>query len=254
MPKSTKHGEAYLKLLFWNTVLNTDTPGGPDFYDHFGAGSQLRISTTPGTLSAALHTASPGYGGSMSTNEISYTGYGRLSFARANTGVFAYNASPFPNMSNVADLTFGAYTGGTGGGARFWSLGLGSAGAEDVLYFAPIQLTDVKPFVVPDLATDATLANNDIVAPAHGLASGDQVNFIAAGGASIPAGLVEGTWYFVIATGLTTDTFRVSTTLGGSAVDITGKGAGYWAKALEMVVGASTEPVIKAGKLVCYER
>lgn len=260
MPKTDKGAEAHLKLLFWNSVVAGDSPAGPDVYDHFGSsGTQLRTSTTPGNLYISLHTSSPGYAGNPTTNEISYTGYARLSTTRNNNGTtgWLYSTTGGPNMSNAGDLTFGQMTAGTGGTARFWGLGLDAssgAAAENLLYFGALALATPKPFTVPDLTTDATLANNDIVAPAHGLASTDQVQFVAAGGASIPAGLVEGTWYYVIATGLGTDTFRVSTTLGGSAVDITGKGAGYYAKALEKLVGVNDEPTIKAGKLVVYER
>jgi hypothetical protein len=70
------------------------------------------------------------------------------------------------------------------------------------------------------------VTNNDIFSPAHGLAAGNSVLFWATIGASLPTGLSEDTEYFVIATGLTTDAFRVSTTLGGSAVDITAIGDG----------------------------
>lgn len=73
-------------------------------------------------------------------------------------------------------------------------------------------------------STDVT--NNDIWSPAHGLASGNSVLFWATIGAVLPAGLSEDTEYFVIATGLTTDSFRVSTTLGGAALDITAIGDG----------------------------
>lgn len=254
MPKSDKHAEAALKLWFWNAVSAGDTPDGPGVYDHFGAaGTTLGKSSTDGTLHAALHTASPGYGGTQSTNEISYTGYGRISLARNDT-VWTYGTSGGPNMSNASDLTFGAMTAGAGGTARFWSLGLDASGAGDVLYFGAVTLEIVKPFTVPDLATDATLANNDIVCPSHTYAAGDQVQFVDAAAGSIPAGLTEGTWYYVIAAGLGTHTFRVSTTLGGSAVDITGVGSGYVAKALEKLVGVGDEPVIKATKMVIYER
>jgi len=80
-----------------------------------------------------------------------------------------------------------------------------------------------RQFNVSD-AADVTA--NTIDSPAHGLSAGNQVVFWAASGAALPAGLTEGTIYFVIAAGLTTDVFSVSTTSGGSAVDITGNGDG----------------------------
>lgn len=80
-----------------------------------------------------------------------------------------------------------------------------------------------RQFNVSD-AADVTA--NTIDSPAHGLSAGNQVVFWAAAGAGLPTGLSEGTVYFVIATGLTTDVFEVSTTSGGSAVDITANGDG----------------------------
>lgn len=72
----------------------------------------------------------------------------------------------------------------------------------------------------------ADVTANTIDSPAHGLTAGTQVVFWNDAGAVLPTGLTEGTIYFVIATGLTTDVFSVSTTSGGSAVDITGNGDG----------------------------
>jgi hypothetical protein len=72
----------------------------------------------------------------------------------------------------------------------------------------------------------ADLAGNTIQSPAHGLSAGQSVVFWATIGAGLPTGLSEDTEYFVIAAGLTTDVFEVSTTLGGSAVDITAIGDG----------------------------
>jgi hypothetical protein len=72
----------------------------------------------------------------------------------------------------------------------------------------------------------ADLTNNDIQSEAHGLVANDTVLFWPTIGATLPNGLAEDTIYFVIATGLTTDSFRVSLTQGGAAVDITGAGDG----------------------------
>lgn len=72
----------------------------------------------------------------------------------------------------------------------------------------------------------AGVTNNDIFSPAHGLAADNRVVFWPTIGAALPTGLSEDTGYFVISTGLTTDAFRVSTTQGGGAVDITAIGDG----------------------------
>lgn len=66
--------------------------------------------------------------------------------------------------------------------------------------------------------TSAGLTANTINAKAHGLADTNRCVFWG----TLPTGLSVGTVYYVIAAGLTADVFEVSTTLGGSAVDLTG--------------------------------
>lgn len=67
------------------------------------------------------------------------------------------------------------------------------------------------------------VTNDKIVCETHGLANGDNVVFT---GGTAPTGLTEGTVYFVV--GVTAgdpDTFQVSATSGGSAINITGQPA-----------------------------
>ena len=64
----------------------------------------------------------------------------------------------------------------------------------------------------------ASAATDLITSPAHGFVVDDAVQFtVLVGG----AGLDINTLYYVIASGFTVDTFKVSLTLGGAAVDIT---------------------------------
>lgn len=58
----------------------------------------------------------------------------------------------------------------------------------------------------------------------HGLVAGDIVYFTTTG--ALPTGIVVGTAYYVIATGLTANDFRVSATLGGSAINTSGSQSG----------------------------
>ena len=61
----------------------------------------------------------------------------------------------------------------------------------------------------------------------HGFVAGDRVTFGAVGSSSvIPGGMVEGKVYYVIATGLTANSFNVSATAGGTVVDFTSNGTG----------------------------
>ena len=72
------------------------------------------------------------------------------------------------------------------------------------------------------------VATDIFTSVAHGLVSGDAVRFESANHGdkniptpALPGGIVAGTTYFVIATGLTADAFKVSATSGGAALDIT---------------------------------
>jgi hypothetical protein len=58
----------------------------------------------------------------------------------------------------------------------------------------------------------------------HGLAAGDKIKLTTTG--ALPTGLSAGTVYYVISTGLTSSTFRVSTTSGGSSVNTSSAGSG----------------------------
>lgn len=58
----------------------------------------------------------------------------------------------------------------------------------------------------------------------HQLVAGQPVVFTTTG--ALPTGLTAGTTYYVLATGLTDDTFSVSTTQGGAAVATTAAGSG----------------------------
>ena len=59
---------------------------------------------------------------------------------------------------------------------------------------------------------------------AHGLVEGDSVKITTTG--ALPTGLTAGNTYYVISTGLTSDAFQVSATIGGSAVDTSGTQSG----------------------------
>lgn len=74
-----------------------------------------------------------------------------------------------------------------------------------------------------DAATDLFLSKG------HGLTTDDRVFFSTVNGESIPTGVVVTTLYFVLASGLTTDAFKVSTTSGGTALDVTVSGEfAFW--------------------------
>lgn len=76
------------------------------------------------------------------------------------------------------------------------------------------------------IAADVTA--DTITSTAHGLANTDRVYLVPMFAGSLPTGLNNTTTYFVV--GASTNTFQVSLTSGGAAVDITGQGVLYWEK------------------------
>lgn len=126
-----------------------------------------------------------------------------------------------------------------GGNAYWWGLFMGSTPLEG---YADVD------------STDAT--NNDLQSAAHGLSANDRIAFLSVPGApgGVPGGpslygTGSGVLYHVIATGLTTDAFRVSATQGGAALDITGDGTFRWIRVVPKVVNLGDTFRIAAGDL-----
>lgn len=87
--------------------------------------------------------------------------------------------------------------------------------ASDELNIMDAQAANSAVFTT----TNATNLFNDV---AHGLSNGDCVT--VASGTTLPSGLSVSTYYYII--NATTDTFKVSTTPGGSAVALADDGTG----------------------------
>lgn len=82
------------------------------------------------TIDFALYTATPGFGGDMTTNEIAYTSYARASVARsAGALVVSGNAA-----SPASNISFPVGTGGSAT-ARFVACGYPGGGATKILFF-----------------------------------------------------------------------------------------------------------------------
>lgn len=78
-------------------------------------------------------------------------------------------------------------------------------------------------------------ASTDLVGKtAHGLVAGDIVKFSAVTGPTLPA---TATNYYVIASGLTADAFKISATEGGSAINIDVDGTGTATEVFRTVAG-----------------
>lgn len=85
----------------------------------------------------------------------------------------------------------------------------------------------------------ADAGTNLLTSVGHGMAAGDPVRFTS--DTTLPAGLAAGTTYYVIASGLTADAFKVSAALAGSEVDITDAGTGTHSAQFYLTAGEQTE-------------
>jgi hypothetical protein len=112
-------------------------------------------ATSPLTnLYLALHTASPGSGGTQSTNEAAYPSYARQAVARTSGG---WTVST--NVATLAATTsFPAATGTPSETETFASIGVAVSGATKVITFAALSANIVvnAAGITPQLTTATT--------------------------------------------------------------------------------------------------
>lgn len=180
------------------------------------------------TAYVALHDGAPGLTGA---NEVTGGSYARQATAGAD-----WNAASGRIGDNANAISFTSMPACTVLGVSLWD----AVSSGNCLWTAWLS-TVVKPFV----CTDTT--NNLARSPSHGLVAGDRVAFEAYDAGALPTGLSASTLYHVIADGLTTDDFKVSTSAGGAAVDITAAGAGKLRKVVPQVVSGGGTFTIGAG-------
>jgi hypothetical protein len=99
-------------------------------------------------------------------------------------------------------------------------------------------------------SVDTTLTNDQLLSVAHGMSDGDRVILSPVFGETIPTGLTDGAVYYVVSSAA--NTFKVSNTLGGAAVDITATGGGevYWQRVIVEVFAAQGQITVAANQLV----
>ena len=180
------------------------------------------------TLYVALFSVLPNIAGTGGT-EISGSGYTRIAptMGAASAG----------KITSTADVLFPV---ATGSWTNIIGYGLYDASTSgNLLQFEYLSAAEPLPF---------TAATSDtITAPAHGLVNTDRIVLDAGEVGVLPTGLSATTVYFVISAA--TDTFQVSTTSGGAAVDITVGGSGLWRKVDVKTVAATEQCKIATGNL-----
>ena len=228
--KTTTHRDEIRDLFF----RNEDATG-------LGDAGGLRGSAVAGSIYLSLHDLFPGLSGNQGSNEVAgLTGYVRLAIART----IAKWTQGTRQISNTDEETFAEITAGGPVTAFYIGLGDDSAGAGKLRYFVPIGSKHgaILGADTGDLVTDF----------AHGLIVDDRVAFHAVEGKVLPAGVVEGTVYFV-GTAPGADTITLSTTAAnGAPVVITADGAALMWKMEGILLNAGTEPKIKVGQLKVF--
>lgn len=194
-----------------------------------------------GDLFLQLHSGDPNATGA--SNQVAHT--------RVTIPVGASASGLVQNTGNV-DVTTGIPT-VSGDGIWGWSA-FDAVSAGNCWWWGVLATAEG----VAD-AGAAEVTSNLFHSAAHGLAANDRVAFYsvpqAPGGAIAGPSLIgtgTGVLYYVIATGLTTDVFSVSTTQGGAALDLTGDGTLRWFKVGNKTTNAGDTFRIATSQLSVY--
>lgn len=209
----------------WNAALDAlDETAGAGAITHVGVHES---SGDPGTgLTAGGTEAS---GGSPAYARLPAVWDGAAAGQKTNLSSFAF------------DVPAGSYAYFT-----LWNALTGNSGTQ-YLGFLPFGGTTPKKGF---FSCDTNLANDDLQSIAHGMNNDDRVILYNVFAESLPTGLTEGFLYWVV--GVTTNTFQVATTSGGSPVDITvlGGGEGFWQRVVPEVFASQGQITVAATALV----
>lgn len=223
--KATTFSNDFLKLILLGTAIANIADNA--------------ASSPLASLYYALHSADPGAGGDQTTSEIAYTSYARKQVSRSATD-FSVTGN---TGTNVLEVAFPEKTGGSNVTPSHWSLGTATSGAGKILFRGPIATVNYGPF------TGAT--SDTLTIPGHALIVDDRCVFYALFGSSLPTGITEGTVYWVKTAG--TDVITISTTQGGSTLDVTAVGDGVVYKAKAITITDGIVPAFAASTVVIKE-
>lgn len=195
--------------------------------DSVGAGWKFVGAHTlvdPGTTATAA--AGEATGGSPAYARVAVAQAAAASGAKSNTGALAI------------DVPAGTY-----GFLTFWNAGTGNSGTQYLGYAPMGGAAAIKGFASSDV-----IANDKLWSGAHGMSNGDRVMLFNVFAESLPTGLTEGVIYFVV--GAATDSFQVSLTLGGAAVDVTAAGEAFWQRVVPETFNSQGQITVAANQLV----
>jgi len=213
-----------------NNALKSGTGGGiAGIITHVGVNTLTTApptDTTPGTTATAAATEATGANAPNARQAVTW--------GTPSTGT----------VSNSGALTFDVPA-GTYGFFTYWSASTGNSGTQFQGYACFGGASPKKGFGTVD---SADVTADTITSNGHGLVNGDRVIAFNVVGETIPTGITEGAAYFVV--GAATDTFQISTTSGGSAVNLTGQGEIYFEKVVPEVFAGQGQITAAIGALV----
>ncbi len=220
---STAHKLDILKLFFLSTAI-------PDLAEN--------DSSSPATnLYASLHNGPVNAGDAQNTNETAYTGYNRKAVSRAASGgAFGVSGN---TITNIIDIIWDMCTGGTDT-ITHWGLGKASSGTGYLMYSGSLAKSNQGQFTAK--------ADDTITIPGHTFSVNDRIALYAENGSSLPTGITEGVLYHVLT--VSGDDITISTTSGGSVLNITAVGDGVAYKADTLAVSNNIIPTVQAGDMV----
>lgn len=160
------------------------------------------------------------------------------SIVKITKQVFNSGAGTYPLIvpTGVERIIFYGCGGGGGGGGGSAGVtapgGGGGAGAEVRTVAVNVSASVAQTFAT----TDVDIGTEIITVTGHGYSANQAVNFTSTG--TLPGGLSSSNVYYV--RDVTTNTFKVSSTIGGSAVDLTSVGSGTHTvqNCIAIVIGA----------------
>lgn len=191
------------------------------------------------SLYISLHTADPGAAGNQTTNETVYTNYARVGVTR-NSGGFTVSTV---NVTLTATCSFAAGATGDTDVISFFGVGTASSGTGQLLYSGPIG---TYQGIGTALAATDYLTLPDIT----GVANTNRIAVFAGPSGTIPTGLTSGTLYYAIS--VSGNQLQLSTTSGGSAVNITADGdfIAYKVTPITMGGGLVVTPQLTTGTTI----
>jgi hypothetical protein len=190
---------------------------------HIGRSTPAAITPYLGLLTAVETPAEP-----------SGNGYVRVPIGSSQFG----NAAASGLISNTAAITFAQATGSWGDiiGFGIWD----AVSSGNLLR---------KTYAVSGAwFTFTALTSDTFTAPSSAFSNTNRVVLIALAGTIIPTGSTQGTLYYVISA--SSDTFQISLTSGGAAVNITANGGGRCARVIPTTVGSGDIPSFAIASVV----